>query len=61
MAGRVIIVTGASSGLGFHVAKTLSDGGSEVVLAGRDDEEVKAAVEKIKQLKPEAVVSSIQV
>lgn len=60
MTGRVAIVTGASSGLGFHVAKTLADSGSEVILGGADDEQIKAAVEKIKQLKPEAVVSSIQ-
>jgi NAD(P)-dependent dehydrogenase (short-subunit alcohol dehydrogenase family) len=61
MTGRVVIVTGAGSGLGFHVAKTLCDDGSDVVLAGHDDEQIKVAVEKIKQLKPEAAASSIKV
>jgi len=42
LAGRVALVTGASSGLGFQFAKTLADAGAAVVLAARRTERLKA-------------------
>ena len=33
--GRVVIVTGASSGLGAHFAQLLGEAGAAVVLVGR--------------------------
>jgi NAD(P)-dependent dehydrogenase (short-subunit alcohol dehydrogenase family) len=36
--GRVAVVTGATSGLGYHTARALADRGAEVVLAVRDVE-----------------------
>jgi hypothetical protein len=41
LSGRVALVTGASSGLGAQFAKTLSDAGCAVVLAGRREERLK--------------------
>jgi NAD(P)-dependent dehydrogenase (short-subunit alcohol dehydrogenase family) len=60
MTGRVVIVTGASSGLGFEVAKQLCDGGNDVVLASHDEEQTKAAIEKIKQKSPNALATHMQ-
>jgi NAD(P)-dependent dehydrogenase (short-subunit alcohol dehydrogenase family) len=34
--GRVAVVTGATSGIGYHTARGLADAGAEVVLAVRD-------------------------
>ena len=42
LAGRVALVTGASSGLGTQFAKTLAKAGAGVVLAGRREERLKA-------------------
>ena len=41
LSGRVALVTGASSGLGMHFAKTLAAAGAAVVLAGRRIERLK--------------------
>ena len=61
-AGRVIIVTGAESGLGFHVAKTLAeDTGNDVIMTGSDQEQMKNAVEKIKESKQDATVTAMTV
>ncbi len=46
LSGRVAFVTGASSGLGAHFAKTLAAAGAGVVLAAR-------RVEKLKELRAE--------
>jgi NAD(P)-dependent dehydrogenase (short-subunit alcohol dehydrogenase family) len=39
--GKVIIVTGASSGIGLAVARRLTDHGARVVLAARDEERLR--------------------
>lgn len=44
LAGRCYIVTGASRGLGFAVAKALSDEGANVVVTGRDSVHLERAV-----------------
>jgi NAD(P)-dependent dehydrogenase (short-subunit alcohol dehydrogenase family) len=36
--GRIAVVTGATSGLGYHTARALADAGAEVVIAVRDVE-----------------------
>ncbi|MEU6250375.1 SDR family oxidoreductase [Glycomyces sp. NPDC047010] len=43
-AGRVALITGASRGIGFAVARRLVDEGASVVVTGRDEEALKAAV-----------------
>jgi NAD(P)-dependent dehydrogenase (short-subunit alcohol dehydrogenase family) len=50
--GRVAIVTGANTGIGFETARMLAARGARVVLACRNAEKGQAAVEKIMAEKP---------
>ena len=52
--GRVVIVTGASSGLGLLTAQELSRKGAEVIMAVRNEQRGQAAMEKIKAEVPNA-------
>jgi len=60
MTGRVTIVTGANTGLGYEVSRYLAEGGNEVILACRSEERANRAIEKIKRLHPNALVSFMQ-
>jgi NAD(P)-dependent dehydrogenase (short-subunit alcohol dehydrogenase family) len=55
--GRVAIVTGSNTGLGFETARVLAARGARVVLAVRDTEKGNAAAARIKQATPGAEVS----
>lgn len=61
MTGRVVIVTGANTGLGFEVARNLCEGGNDVILACRNEERGNRAVEKIKRQNPNALATFMQV
>lgn len=52
--GKLIIITGANSGLGFSSAKAIAAKGGHVILAVRNLEKGQAAVGKIKALSPQA-------
>lgn len=54
--GKKIIITGANSGIGYEAAKALSKSGAEVVLAVRNEEKGKVAVESIFKEIPHAKV-----
>jgi NAD(P)-dependent dehydrogenase (short-subunit alcohol dehydrogenase family) len=55
--GRVAIVTGANTGLGFDTARVLAQRGAEVVLAVRNVEKGKQAAERIAAVAPGAEVT----
>jgi NAD(P)-dependent dehydrogenase (short-subunit alcohol dehydrogenase family) len=55
--GRLAIVTGANSGLGFHTARMLAEHGASVVLAVRDEEKGKRAAARIAASAPGADVT----
>ena len=61
MTGRVIVVTGASSGLGYEVARYLCEGGNDVILACRNEEKANRAIEKIKRTNPNALATYMNV
>src|SRR3954468_4401706 len=54
--GRVAVVTGANSGLGYRTALALAGKGAHVVLAARSPERGAAAVERLRADAPAADV-----
>jgi NAD(P)-dependent dehydrogenase (short-subunit alcohol dehydrogenase family) len=56
-AGRVAIITGANSGLGYDTAAVLAAKGAHVVLAVRNLDKGNEAADRIKKASPNAVVS----
>ena len=51
--GRTVIVTGASSGIGYHTALELGKQGAHVICLARDEKRGQAALEKMKEQVPE--------
>lgn len=48
--GKVALVTGGGSGIGFAIAKQFLELGAEVIIASRKEEKLKAALEKLTKL-----------
>ena len=59
VAGRVAVVTGASSGLGEHFARVLRERGAEVVLAGRRADRLSALAAELGEDHAEPVVTDV--
>jgi NAD(P)-dependent dehydrogenase (short-subunit alcohol dehydrogenase family) len=55
--GRVAIITGANTGIGFHTAAVLADRGAHVVLAVRDVDKGQQAAARITAASPTANVA----
>ncbi len=51
--GKVIIITGANSGLGFASAKVLAQAGATIIMACRDEERGAHALREIKRAVPD--------
>lgn len=49
MRGRICLVTGATSGIGFETARGIAQRGATVVIVGRDLERSRTAVDRIRQ------------
>jgi len=54
--GKLALVTGANSGIGFHTALELARAGCEVILAARTQQKGAEAVERIRRELPQAKV-----
>jgi len=54
--GRIFVVTGGTSGMGFEDAKALASAGARVVIAARNAQRGQEAIEKIRQDVPAAQV-----
>lgn len=52
---KIVVVTGASSGIGEAIARTFAANGSKVVLAARSEEKLKKIVDDIRSLEHEAI------
>ncbi len=59
LAGRVVLVTGATSGIGFSVARRLAAHHATVWIAGRDAVRTEAARKRIIAAAPDARVSTV--
>ncbi len=57
LAGKRALVTGGGTGIGFGCAQRLLEQGAEVLIAGRRDDVLAAAVGRLKAIVPEARVS----
>lgn len=60
LTGKVIIVTGANSGIGFEAAKAFSRKGAQTILACRNMDKAKSAMAQIKEEIPDAAVDIMQ-
>lgn len=54
LSGKLAIITGANSGLGFGLARRLSAAGADVIMAIRNRAKGEAAVEEIRTAVPDA-------
>lgn len=60
LTGRVAVITGANTGLGFETATALAERGAEVVLACRDQGKAQAAADRIGHRVPGAVIDTVE-
>ncbi|MEV5833523.1 oxidoreductase [Nocardia sp. NPDC052112] len=54
--GRIAVVTGANTGLGYATARALAEHGATVVLACRNTDKAEEAAGRIRRLAPEAAI-----
>ena len=59
--GKLVVVIGGSSGIGFAIAEASIEYGAKVTIASSSQGRVDAAVEKLKMSYPEAEVSGVKV
>ncbi|MFC4258148.1 SDR family NAD(P)-dependent oxidoreductase [Marinobacter lacisalsi] len=57
--GKVAIVTGSTQGIGLAIARGLAGSGATVVVNGRKQEAVEAAIAKVRESAPEATVRGV--
>ena len=58
LAGKVAVVTGASSGLGVETVRTLAGAGARVVMLARNREKLEAVADSLRQANPQAQIDT---
>ena len=48
MKGKSVLITGATSGIGFHTARALASMGARVLVTGRDEARGRAALDRLR-------------
>ena len=61
LGGKSALVTGSTGGIGFAIAQSLAQEGASVIINGRSEARVKAAIDKIDALAPKTKPSGIAV
>ncbi|MEQ8967443.1 MAG: SDR family oxidoreductase [Azospirillaceae bacterium] len=59
LSGRIAVVTGSTTGIGFSIADALAGMGAEVVVNGRTEDKVEAARERLAADRPDATVRGV--
>lgn len=59
LTGKVVVITGANSGIGYETAKELAGHGAHVVMAVRNETKAIHAIEKIQAVKSDAKLTFI--
>jgi WW domain-containing oxidoreductase len=60
LSGRIVVITGANTGIGYETARAVASVGARVVLACRQRHSGEAAVARIRQVYPQAHVEFAQ-
>ncbi len=58
--GKIAVITGANSGLGFEAARALARKGAHVVLTGRNEQKLEDATKRILEETPQAKLTSMR-
>jgi NAD(P)-dependent dehydrogenase (short-subunit alcohol dehydrogenase family) len=59
VSGLRVVITGATSGIGFETARALAAGGAAVTIGGRDDQRTDHSADRIRSAHPEASVETL--
>ncbi len=60
LTGKIALITGANSGLGYYTAKALAEKNAHVIIACRSLEKANQTIKKLKGLNPEGIFTPLE-